>query len=605
MKSLRFKLIVVVLGIALGSLIAVLISSMAILREGQKDTVRASDRQVSDLMSRTVLSQVTEYRRKLTYVFNAWALNPNVTIDSALFPDFLWLKIIEVSSKTGFEYLNEPRLKEVDMPPTLLLGKKKSEDLFEDVKHSFKRINDWYIYNSTVQPLHPTFLLVTALAKDGEEDFTHIGLAEIEAEKLFASIKARKGQQLILVDSHLNLLMSTHDGWDPSELVFSDDEGMKTFKDLKEGENAFKIIDYKHSESRVSSFYKFKEGGMGLLLQTPTSVLREAESKMMNQTMLIALFVLIVTFNILIFVANSITSPISALMKLMEKVGKGEFTGKIVVKSKDEIGRLATMFNKMLSDLKTREQEIDSAKARLIQSEKMSAFGQMSAGIAHEVKNPLAGILGYAQMSKKKLTAESPVLGYIDIIEKEAVRCKEIVENLMKFARQEKAVMSRIDINKAVKDSIRLVEHQIGISGIKLVQIYALEGAPIFLKGNSNQIQQVLMNLLLNAQQAMENKGTITVSTHYSPESGKVIVMVSDTGPGMTEEVKARIFEPFFTTKGVGKGTGLGLSVTIGIIKEHNGTIDVDSAVGRGTTFTISLPVEQDQTKPAEAVAAS
>jgi signal transduction histidine kinase len=148
-----------------------------------------------------------------------------------------------------------------------------------------------------------------------------------------------------------------------------------------------------------------------------------------------------------------------------------------------------------------------------------------------------------------------------------------------------------------------LFEHQIGISGIKLVQIYALEGAPIWLTGNANQIQQVLMNLLLNAQQAMQNKGTITVSTHFSPESGKVIVMVSDTGPGMTEEVKARIFEPFFTTKGVGKGTGLGLSVSIGIIKDHGGVIDVETAIGKGTTFTITLPSQQDQSTTTQAAA--
>ena len=123
------------------------------------------------------------------------------------------------------------------------------------------------------------------------------------------------------------------------------------------------------------------------------------------------------------------------------------------------------------------------------------------------------------------------------------------------------------------------------------------------MKGSSNQIQQVLMNLMLNAQQAMENKGTITVSTHYSSESQKVLVMVSDTGPGMADDVKSRIFEPFFTTKGVGKGTGLGLAVSIGIIKDHGGTIDVDSSVGRGTTFTITLPCEQEQAPATQAVA--
>jgi signal transduction histidine kinase len=253
----------------------------------------------------------------------------------------------------------------------------------------------------------------------------------------------------------------------------------------------------------------------------------------------------------------------------------------------------------MMGELKKRDDEIESAKSRLIQSEKMSAFGQMSAGIAHEVKNPLAGILGYAQMSKKKLPQGHEVLPYIEIIEKETVRCKEIVENLMKFARQEKAMMSRIDINKTVKDSIRLVEHQLSISGIKVVQVFALDGAPIWIKGNSNQIQQVMMNLMLNAQQAMENKGTLTISTHFDSENQKVLLMVSDTGHGMPADVKQRIFEPFFTTKGLGKGTGLGLAVSLGIIKDHGGVIDVESAEGKGTTFTLTLPCDrQEGTEP-------
>lgn len=607
MKSLRFKLILVVLGIALISVLAVLISSIVIVRDGQRETVQASDRQVSDLLSRSVLSQLSDYRNKLNFIYDAWKLNADFKVDKNLFPDFLWLKVTDVSDGKGLlEWMDEARLKEWDLSPELVLGRKKSGDLFEEVKYSFRKVGDWYVYNSTIQPLHPTFLLVSAFGEPGKEDMTHIAFAEIHAEKLFSSVKSKKGQQLILVDSHQNILLSTAEGWDPSDVVFADQGVMNVLKDLKEGQSVFKTFDYPHRDSQATSIYKFKDaGGVGIVLQTSEALMREAEGRIQTLSLLAAFVVMLIAVNLLILFANSITSPLTQLMKMMEKVGRGEFTGKIVVKSKDEIGRLAAMFNKMLVDLKTREQEVESAKSRLVQSEKMSAFGQMSAGIAHEVKNPLAGILGYAQMSKKKLPSDSPIQAYLDIIEKETVRCKEIVENLMKFARQEKAAMSRIDVNKAVKDSIRLVEHQIGISGIKLVQMYALEGAPIWLKGNSNQLQQVMMNLLLNAQQAMENRGTITVSTHYSPESGKVIVMVSDTGPGMTEEVKQRIFEPFFTTKGVGKGTGLGLSVSIGIIKDHNGTIEVDSAVGKGTTFTISLPVEQDQTQQPEAAQAS
>lgn len=602
--SLRLKLISVVLGIAMTSLLAVFISSVSIVRDGQREFVRAADRQVSDVLSRSIMAQVSDYRNKVVYIFNSWLENPEVKVESGLFPDYVWIKLVSLTSKQTFEWVAEDQLANSGISADMLLGKKKSDDLYQEAKALFRKTEEWMVFNSTIQPLLPTFLLVTALARRGETEPSYLGLAEIRAEKLFSNVRGRPGQQLILIDPHQNILLSTKEGWDPSEVSFQDQKILDLISSLKDGESHFLSIPYRDREEQVTSLYKFNEGGLTLMLQLPTSLLRDGERRMEIQSLLIAFIVLLFTLNLLIFFARSITSPLMQLTKLMEKVGKGEFTGKIIVKSRDEIGRLANVFNKMLTDLKNRENEIEAAKSRLIQSEKMSAFGQMSAGIAHEVKNPLAGILGYAQMSKKKLQADSPIFPYMDIIEKETVRCKEIVENLMKFARQEKAVMSRIDINKTIKDSIRLVEHQIGISGIKLVQIFALDGAPIWIKGSANQIQQVMMNLILNAQQAMENKGTITVSTHFSLESQKVLIMISDTGPGMTDEVKSRIFEPFFTTKGVGKGTGLGLSVSIGIVKDHGGAIDVDSVVGKGTTFTITLSCDREQI-PAQEAAAS
>ncbi len=604
MKSLRSKLILVVTVICLAGIIGIIFSSLSLVKDAQREQVKISNRQVADLISNAVMSHVVEHRDQLEYIYRSWLANPEVKIDPALFPDHLLIRFFAVQGVGSFEWENGSLLEKNGLSADMLLGHKKSSDLVDEAKFKFRIPRSWIIFNSTVQPLHPTFLLVTSFSEKNTEDITHIGLAEIRSERLYANIKGGADQRLILVDSHENLLLSTQDGWDPSDIVLSDQLGVNTLKDLKPGASLFTTLEYPHQEAQVSSFYKFAEGsGLGLILQTPVSKVNAGEARIKSLSMVMAFAVLFVTISLLVLFANSITAPLVQLARMMEKVGKGEFSGKIVVKSKDEIGRLSVMFNKMLSDLQQRESEIEAAKSRLVQSEKMSAFGQMSAGIAHEVKNPLAGILGYAQMGKKKLTPDSPVLNYLDIIEKETIRCKEIVENLMKFARQEKAAMARIDINRTTKDSIRLVEHQIGISGIKLVQMFALEGGAIWLKGNSNQLQQVLMNLLLNAQQAMENKGTITVSTHYSPETQKVLVMISDTGPGMAEEVKSRIFEPFFTTKGVGKGTGLGLSVSIGIIKDHGGTIEVDSTIGKGTTFTISLPCDENQSQEVGAVA--
>ena len=532
-------------------------------------------------------------------IFTTVSHQPGFFLDPDIFPDFVWVSVIDATGKSIFEWSNGQVLAEQGMELEALLGVKKKLELADEIRAKFAEKDRWMIFNSSVKALFPTFLMGTTFLAPNTIDQRFVVLAEVKSDRLFSTLQARRGQELILVDSHQNILLSTRTGWDPSNVVYDDRKAIKIMEGLPEGGSEFEIIEYPKQEPQVTSFFRFKDGGgITLVLQEPISALRVMESSIQYRSMAIMVIVLIVMMNLLFFFSSTIISPLTELTRMMEKVGKGEFSGKIKVKVKDEIGRLANVFNKMISDLKNRDDEIERAKGRLVQSEKMSAFGQMSAGIAHEVKNPLAGILGYAQMSKKKLPPDSDIIPYLDIIEKETVRCKEIVENLMRFARQEKASMNRIDINKTVKDSIRLVEHQMSISGIKVVQVFALDGAPIFLTGNSNQIQQVMMNLMLNAQQAMDNKGTLTITTHHEPEQNRVIILISDTGSGMPPDVRDRVFEPFFTTKGVGKGTGLGLSVSLGIIKDHGGTIEVESELGKGTTFQITLPLQNSAEEP-------
>ncbi len=243
-----------------------------------------------------------------------------------------------------------------------------------------------------------------------------------------------------------------------------------------------------------------------------------------------------------------------------------------------------------------REQALAEAQLKLVQSEKMAAFGQLGAGIAHEVKNPLAGILGCAQLSLKKVEEGTPVEKNLRLIEKETKRCKAIIENLLRFARQETAILQPIQLNPVVTDAIAIVSHQLGMHRVELKHDLAEELPPVH--GNANQLQQVVMNLIMNAQQAMAgDPGQICVST--STNGTSVDIVVADSGPGMTDEIKSRVFEPFFTTKPGGKGTGLGLSVSFGIIKDHGGEIAVESQPGRGTVFTVALPVLREHESPA------
>lgn len=584
----------------------VVVSNLQIIRADKEKALSNSNFQVSELVTRSVETQMTEYRRGLEYITKTFVSNPNLAIDPSYFPDYVWVAILDWSGQVVYEWNQKTKLEDAGLDVEKLLGKKNQDSLFQEVKQVLSLRDGWLLFNSTVKPVFPTFLFASAVKPPGAERPSHVILAEIDAAPLFKQIHPRRGQDLILIDSHQNVIFSTEDSWDPAEIAFKDEKAIEIIKGLDRGRQTQISISYPHRESQLSWFQKFKDGeGITLVLQEPVSALTAGSEKIQFQSLIVGLIVLVIAVNLIVLIAGRLTKPIQDLTTLMQKVGKGEFSARIKVKSKDEIGKLATFFNKMLQELDDREKEIERAKSKLIQSEKMSAFGQMSAGIAHEVKNPLAGILGYAQIVKKKLEDRPELLSHIEIIEKETLRCKEIVENLMRFARQEKAQFLRIDVNKAVRDSVRLVEHQISVSGIKMVQNYALEGVGIFIKGNTNQLQQVMLNLMLNAQHAMESKGTMTVSTHYDEKSSRVMVVVSDTGCGMSAEVQARIFEPFYTTKGVGKGTGLGLSVSIGIVKDHRGSIEVESLPGKGSSFTISVPLDDDPLGKAEVAASA
>lgn len=289
-----------------------------------------------------------------------------------------------------------------------------------------------------------------------------------------------------------------------------------------------------------------------------------------------------------VIVARRITRPLEGLSRAVRKIGKGNFDVSVAIESSDEIGELSTSFNDMADELKARELSLKKAQHALVQSEKMAAVGTLSAGLAHEVKNPLSAVLGYAQLSKRKLGQPEALKQHLDTIENETRRCNEIIGNLMQFSRQEKGEHSAISVNEVVEKAIAIVDHQLSLKGIRIETALGRDLPPI--SGNANQMQQVLMNLMINAQQAMgDGGGAVDLATFVEGES--VLITVSDTGPGVEEDLAAKIFEPFYTTKPAGQGTGLGLSVSYGIIQDHGGEISVKRADNGGAKFVIKLPL--------------
>ena len=343
-------------------------------------------------------------------------------------------------------------------------------------------------------------------------------------------------------------------------------------------------------------------GDLGLftIVQIPKARAFEAASRLVTRSLIIAGVVCAAALALVFLFASSLTKSLVALTRATEQIGQGQFGVQVEVAGGGEIAALAARFRRMTEELSTRETALRDANQRLMESEKMSALGQLGAGIAHEVKNPLTSIRGYAQMGQRKIPHDHPLGEYFRTIEKETDRSLEILKNLLKFARQETAEMSVIDLNAVVADTVKLVSHQLMMKEVRLETRLCEQWLQV--NGNANQIEQVLLNLFINAGDAMEGKGggTITVTTDV-PDGRNARILVADTGGGIPPEVVSKIFDPFFTTKPVGKGTGLGLSVSYGIVKEHKGEISVQSKVGEGTTFTIRIPIVQQagETAPA------
>jgi signal transduction histidine kinase len=331
-------------------------------------------------------------------------------------------------------------------------------------------------------------------------------------------------------------------------------------------------------------------GNLGLwtVVQIPKARAFEAARRLVARSLVIAGVVCAAAVGLVFLFAAGLTRSLGALMKATEQIGQGQFKVAIAVSGGGEIGALSARFRKMTDELAAREVALQEANRRLIEGEKMTAIGQLGAGIAHEVKNPMTSIRGYAQMGLRKVSPESPLHEYFKTIERETGRSLEILKNLLRFARQETADLSRIDLNAVVADTVKLCGHQLQMKQVEVST--DLHEEPLEVNGNANQMEQVLLNLIMNAGDALEGiGGKVAISTDAAGR--QAVIRVADTGPGIPPEVQKRIFEPFFTTKPVGKGTGLGLSVSYGIVKDHKGEIVVHSERGRGTTFTITIPL--------------
>jgi two-component system NtrC family sensor kinase len=310
--------------------------------------------------------------------------------------------------------------------------------------------------------------------------------------------------------------------------------------------------------------------------------------------------------------------PLRDLDKGAKRLSSGDFDRSIPVRGEDEFGSLARSSNTMMAALKKsrqelqewvqtleqkvneRTQELRLAEAEVARGEKLASIGQLAAGIAHELNNPLTGVLTFTHLLRKKMPEGSQDAEDLDLVIRETKRCASIIRRLLDFAREKTPEKTLVNLNALIEETVRFVE---GSAALQMIEITMdLDPDLPQLLVDADLIKQVLMNIVVNAQQAIADHGRILVVSrvHASrrlPTCGEepvraVEIAVSDTGCGIPKANLQRIFDPFFTSKEVGKGTGLGLSVSYGIVRAHGGEIEVESTEGEGSTFRIYLPAK-------------
>jgi two-component system NtrC family sensor kinase len=308
----------------------------------------------------------------------------------------------------------------------------------------------------------------------------------------------------------------------------------------------------------------------------------------------------------LVFVWVVLYRPVQELLSGIHRVADGDLGFALPVRSNDELGELAAAFNKMSTELKSahdeittwnktlegrvsrKTRELERTQAGLIGAEKMASLGKLAATVAHEVNNPLFGILTYARLALKDTTDEKQ-RERLKTIERESLRCGEIMRNLLTFARQQPKKREPNDFNGLVERAIKLVNHQVELLQIEL-EVKLASDLPL-VTCDAGQVQQVALVLLANATEAMQQGGQLFVSTEYDADGEQVKLRVRDTGCGITADAMKKIFEPFFSTKEDQHRTGLGLAIAKNIIDQHGGAIEVNSQPGVGTEFVVTLPL--------------
>jgi len=455
-----------------------------------------------------------------------------------------------------------------------------------------------------------------AMIKDRRDEYQRIiddvaqrkGIAEVrifnkQGEITVSSDRSKVGT---VVDKQAEACYGCHREDEAKVLLPSDS---KTRIYLMEKQRLLGLINPIYNESSCYPCHPKTLNVLGVLDTTISLEGFEKERAQIYNRMMISGVVSVIVLSLLLslLLTRFVNRPIDKLLAATKTAAHGNLDQTVGVRSHDELGELADSFNNMISELKRsrdaieewtqtlehrvqeRTQELQQVQDQLVRAGKMAALGELAAGVAHEINNPLTGVLTFSSLMLKKADETHPWKKDLENIVQQTTRCRNIVRGLLDFARQRKPDKKEWDIHVLLENTLNLVEKQAPFQNIKVVKEFMRDMPMLYV--DADQIQQVFMNILINAADAMAgNGGTLTIKTTLG--DGVVQVSFTDTGCGMAKEHLSKLFTPFFTTKETGKGTGLGLAISYGIIQSHSGEIEAESEVGKGSTFRIKLPIE-------------
>ncbi len=472
---------------------------------------------------------------------------------------------------------------------------------------SAERLSDVIKRNATYSMLHNERDSLRQMISDmaNERGIVRVRIINAEGRISFSSDPSEVGQ---LADGRGIAPLGTGSPSAPLDLR----ERFRTYQ-LASGERALGVVNpIENSAQCASAQCHAHPPDQRVLGVLDTNIsLRAADASLAESTRQVLLSTLLAVVAIAalsaVFVWRVVHEPLAALKAGTERLGSGELGFQVQVGQAGELADVAQAFNIMSRQLREAHEEINawartlearveqktrelsSAQEEMLRVERMASIGKLAAVVAHEINNPLAGILTYAKLLKKRFAGKDDELySTLDLMESESRRCGEIVKNLMTFARKTSMNYEESDLNDVIARCVRLVQHKLELANIGLRRESAPDLPRVWC--DAGQIEQVVLALVVNAIDAMPNGGTLTLRTRRKGDA-EVQLEVRDDGIGMPPEVLANLFEPFFTTKERGRGLGLGLATSRSIVERHEGTIEASSAPGSGTVLTITLPI--------------